>query len=100
MATNVYGGRPTVVHAKVNISVVDTGINTSNTLKIYEVSDALRSYDPSRTLNQFSMFQAGRGYYFIAKLDMDLSEWLMPPFPTGSGGGIITESDVPIFPED
>lgn len=97
MAINVKGGQANVVVAKVDVPFINIGISPANTNNIFLVDFALRSFDPRRTLNPITAFQQGKGYYINALEDMDLTQWVGPPFATGKA--ITTEDNDEIIPE-
>ncbi|MFT3704632.1 MAG: hypothetical protein QM802_19865 [Agriterribacter sp.] len=97
MAVNIRGA-PNVVIAKQTISFASIGITTSNIKNIYLVDNALKSFDPSRTLNPITQFEVGKGYYINAFEDIDLSAYVGPPFPTNSNA-IVTEDGNEIIPD-
>jgi hypothetical protein len=79
MANNIKGGAPNAVVAKTTVSFATAGITALNTEIIYLVDDPLKSYVPGRTINGISGFEANKGYYLVAKLDMDLESLVVPP---------------------
>lgn len=79
MANNINGGAPNAVVAKTTVSFVTAGISALNTEIIYLVDDPLKSYVPGRAINGISGFETGKGYYMVAKVDMDLTSYLIPP---------------------
>jgi hypothetical protein len=79
MPNNILAGGFFACVAKATISFVDAGITALNTTIIYRVSGDLRSYRPDRIINGITGFEAGKGYYIIAKQDMDLTAILIPP---------------------
>src|SRR3954470_22302036 len=83
MANNIFGERPNVVVAKQTISFASAGFTESNLRIIYLVGDVMQSYDPSRVINGISGFEAGKGYYVIPKIDMDITTIAVPPVSTG-----------------
>lgn len=98
MAVNIRGGRANVVIAKQTISFASIGITASNVTNIFLVDSALKSFDPRRTLNPITMFEAGKGYYINAIEDIDLTAYAGPPFPSNSNA-ITTEDGSEIIPE-
>ena len=98
MANNIIGGRPNVVIAKQTVSFSAVGINTANVTNIFLVDDALRSFNPARTLNPITMFETGKGYYINAREDMDLTQYVGPPFASNSNA-ITTEDGNEILPD-
>ncbi|MGN6491166.1 MAG: hypothetical protein ACTHLE_04160 [Agriterribacter sp.] len=98
MAVNVKGGQANVVIARQTVSFISAGINSSNVTNIFLIDAVLKSFNPSRTINPITMFEAGKGYYINALQDMDLEAYVGPPFPSG-GNGIITEDGDDIIPE-
>lgn len=79
MANNIKGNAPNAVVAKTTVSFVDAGINATNTEVVYMVDNPLLSYVPGRAINGISGFVANKGYYIVAKVDMDLTAYLVPP---------------------
>jgi hypothetical protein len=79
MANNINGNAPNAVVAKQTISFVDAGITALNTDIVYLVDDPLLSFVPGRAINGISGFVANKGYYLVAKLDMDLTGVVVPP---------------------
>jgi len=79
MANNIKGNAPNAVVAKTTVSFVDAGINATNTEVVYLVDNPLLSYVPGRSINGISGFVANKGYYMVAKVDMDLTAYLVPP---------------------
>jgi hypothetical protein len=78
---NVLGGQPNVLVAKGTASFVEAGITDENTEIIYLVDTPLKSYIPTRAINGIAGFETGKGYYIVAKTDMNLSNLLIPPVP-------------------
>jgi len=78
-SSNIFGGRPNVAVAWASGSFIDAGINESNTAIIYEVDSPTKSYVPGRSINGVTAFTRNKGYYIIAKIDMDLSQYPSPP---------------------
>lgn len=93
MAINVYGstaGKPNGVTALADATFADAGITVLNTAIIYEVSPSLGSYVsyvPERTINAITEFVNGKSYIIQALSDMDLTDYVGPPFPEGGGTG-------------
>lgn len=79
MANNIKGNAPNAIVAKATVSFVDAGINGTNTEIVYLVDDPLKSFVPGRAINGISGFVAGKGYYMVAKVDMDLEAFVVPP---------------------
>lgn len=79
MAINVFGNRANSIIAKVDISFVNAGINSDNTEIIYLIDSTIRSYMPNRSINAITSFESGKGYYVVAKMDMDLEAYVAPP---------------------
>lgn len=79
MANNIKGGAPNAVVAKSTVSFATAGITALNTEIIYLVDDPLKSYVPGRAINGISGFEVNKGYYLVAKTDMDLESILVPP---------------------
>lgn len=79
MANNIKGGAPNAIVAKSTVSFTTAGITSGNTEIIYLVDDPLKSYVPGRAINGISGFVADSGYYLVAKTDMDLSAYVVPP---------------------
>lgn len=75
---NLKANIPAAVVAKTTATFAFAGINSTNTHIIYEVGDPLKSYVPGRLINGITGFEAGKGYYFIAKTDLDLTGYLVP----------------------
>lgn len=89
MANNIKGGAPNAVVAKSTVSFATAGITALNTEIIYLVDDPLKSYVPGRAINGISGFEADKGYYFVAKIDMDLESILVPPIATAPPEGFL-----------
>jgi hypothetical protein len=81
MAVNIIGGQPNVATALQTIAFNELGITTANTAIIYLIGAALKSYMPGRSINGITGFEAGKGYYYVAKQDIDLETVLIPPVP-------------------
>lgn len=79
MANNIKGSAPNAIVAKQTIAFGDAGITAINTEIVYLVDDPLLSFVPGRTINGISGFVANKGYYLIAKVDMDLTAHVVPP---------------------
>lgn len=79
MANNIKGNAPNAVVARQTVSFATAGITALNTEIVYLVDDPLKSYVPGRSINGISGFETGKGYYLVAKTDMDLSTYLIPP---------------------
>jgi len=79
MANNIKNGFNAIV-AKTTISFVDAGINGTNTEIVFLVDGVdLKSFVPGRAINGISGFVANKGYYMVAKQDMDLESMVVPP---------------------
>jgi hypothetical protein len=76
---NIFGGRANVVVARATATFSSAGITALNTEIIYEASGTLKSYVPGRQINGVTGFEENKGYYIIAKQDMDLSNLVAPP---------------------
>jgi hypothetical protein len=78
---NVHGGKPNAGVAKQSVSFLDAGLNSSNVQIIYKAdgSPALQSWVPGRAINGITGFEAGKGYYIVAKTDLNLGAILYPP---------------------
>lgn len=88
MATNVFGtlaGQPNAVVSLVSASFLDMGLNSDNTLIIYIIDDPLKSWKPNRAINGITGIVPQKGYYLIAKEDMDLTAYFVPPVSSGGG---------------
>jgi predicted esterase len=86
MANNIIGNIPNVGIAKATSTFTAMGLNTSNMYIVYEVRSPLYSWNPDRAINAINGIVAGRGYYIIPKIDMDLTTYFAPPL-TSAGGG-------------
>jgi len=75
---NLKANIPAAVVAKTTATFAFAGINSTNTHIIYEVGDPLKSYVPGRIINGITGFEEGKGYYYIAKTDLDLTGYLVP----------------------
>jgi hypothetical protein len=109
-APNLVGNEPRIVVAKTDVSFLDAGLSTINTRVVYKVGPSLDSWRPERGINGITGFEKDQGYYVVAKEDMDLSAFLIPPLDTGgtpvidaisdeSGGGLQDESGVNLLIE-
>jgi len=101
MANNIFIGSNSCV-AKTTISFADAGITADNTEIIFCIEGvSLSSYRPTRGINPITGFEAGKGYYFIAKQDLDQSANLIPPIPdcadVTTTGGIFSAEFDPTF---
>lgn len=83
MANNIKSG-PNAVVAKSTVSFVTAGVTALNTEIVYLVDSVLKSYVPGRAINAISGFEANKGYYLVAKVDMDLESLLIPPISGSS----------------
>lgn len=99
MPNNVIANRLNSLHCKLAVTIADTTINATNTKRIYLLGDPTTSHDPTRTINDFDAFEEGEDYLIYPKVDMDLTAWFYPPFPSGEGTGIIAEEGTIIEPE-
>lgn len=84
MANNIVGGAPNAIVAKATVAFSAAGITSTNTEIIYLVGNPLKSYVPGRPINGISGFESGKGYYMVAKQDMDLTSHVVPPVTGGS----------------
>jgi hypothetical protein len=84
MANNILAG-PNSCTAKQTKTFAELGFNNTNTAIVYEVGGTLRSWVPGRVINAITGITANKGYYIIAKVDQDMSDYFTPPI--GSGGG-------------
>lgn len=78
---NILGNQPNVLVAKSTLAFSEAGINSDNTEIIYLVGTPLKSYKPDRLINSVAGFETGKGYYIVAKTDIDLRHLLIPPIP-------------------
>jgi hypothetical protein len=77
---NVPGGKPCVGVAKQTISFGAAGLNFNNIEAIYKADGGpLQSWMPGRAINPITGFEIGKGYYIVAKTDIDLTAVLYPP---------------------
>lgn len=84
MANNILTGSNAVV-AKVDVLFSDTPLSAANTAIVFLIAGGtLLSYKPGRSINPITSMEVGSGYYIIAKTDIDLSDFVIPPIPTGS----------------
>lgn len=83
---NVYGGQANVVVAKQSITFEKAGVTADNTAVIYLADGTLKSYIPGRLINGITSLQKGKGYYWVAKQDMDMDRWVMPLLQQASEG--------------
>jgi hypothetical protein len=94
MAVNVLADAPNGVTALATASFASAGITSTNTSVIYLVDSSGKvyaSYNPlDGDFNAITGFVAGKSYLIIAKMDMDLTAYVGPPF--AAGGGSDTES--------
>ncbi len=98
MANNIVVGQ-NIVYANQTINIASTGITAFNTLIIYCIEANISlSYVPGRTINQITQFVQGKAYLLVALQTMDLTEYLMPPFPSGNAG-LVAEDGTQIVPE-
>lgn len=82
MANNVFAASPTVVVCSVAATFIAAGITALNTEIIFQVDGAeLKSYVPGRAINGVTAFAVDKGYYIVAKQDMDLTAYVWPPIP-------------------
>ena len=87
MAANIYTGFNVAV-AKQTIGFVDAGINSDNIFIIFRIeADKIVSYDPTRGINGISGFEQAKGYYIIAKQQIDLSAIVSTTFSEGGSIG-------------
>lgn len=85
MPINVNIGANLVI-AKIDGLFTSAGITAANTSIIYKVEgDVIVSYSPTRSINAIRSFEANKRYYYIAKEDIDLTAFLIPPIPISEG---------------
>ena len=91
MANNVFGNRPNAVVARLGVTATfaSLGLTAEKINVIYKVGTAYQSYIPGRGINPITAFEPSQGYLIMAKVDMDLSAYLIPPV-TGTPAGTIT----------
>lgn len=83
MANNIVPGQ-NVIFAQVSIDIIMTGVNPSNTRRVYCIEPTTSlSYEPNRPFNQITQFIKGKKYLLIAIEPFDLSAYVSPPFPSG-----------------
>lgn len=75
---NLKANIPAAVVAKATMTFAAAGITSGNTSIIYLVDNPLKSYVPGRLINGITGFEEQKGYYIIAKTDLDLSAVLVP----------------------
>ena len=76
---NIAGGFANILVAKSTVSFVTAGITGSNTHIIFKVDGDLKSYVPGRLINGITGFEADKGYYIVAKTNLNLPTILVPP---------------------
>lgn len=79
MANNIQGPAPNAIVAKTTATFASVGLTALNTEIVYKIGAALQSWVPGRAINGISGFEAGKGYYLVAKVDMDLEAYVLPP---------------------
>lgn len=79
VVNNLFADIPAVVVAKQTIDFQNCGLDASNIRMIYEVGSPLKSWAPGRAINSIAGFTQGKGYYIIAKTDVDKRDILVPP---------------------
>jgi hypothetical protein len=88
MANNLFANTPAACVANTAaeaVTFVDAGFTALNCRIIYEVGSPLKSYVPGRPINAVVQFTAGKGYYIIPILDLDMTAYLIPPIVGGGG---------------
>jgi predicted esterase len=89
MAINIFGNQPNSVVAKTDATFFLMGLTVSNTEIVYLVGNPLKSWKPERLINGITGIENGKGYYIVPKIDLDLSNYFVPPVPTGGSGDAI-----------
>lgn len=80
MATNIFGGRANSAVARSSkIFSEIPELDSDSVSIIYEIGDTIKSWVPDRGINPLSGFEENKGYYIVAKTDLDLSTILSPP---------------------
>lgn len=83
-AKNLFALTPAVVIPAVNMSFAEAGWTAANVLVVYLVGDPLKSWMPGREINSITSLEAGKGYYMVPRIDMNISQVLTPAIPAGS----------------
>lgn len=93
MALTIFGNDSNVANiviAKVSATFESMGFDETNIDYIMEVGDGgYKSFVPGRTINPIDGTTAGKGYYIVAKEDVDISDW----FETDGGGADATANN-------
>src|SRR5438105_2829024 len=81
MANNLFANKPNLVSSRVS-AAVNTLFDATNVYLIFEyevTTQILKSYDPTRSFNQFTNFTIGNQYFIVPKIDLDYSSYFSPP---------------------
>lgn len=78
MANNVTIG-PNILVCRTAETFINAGFTSDNMEIIYKVGSPLTSWKPTRVINGVIGFEAGHGYYLVAKAAMDLTAFTIPP---------------------
>ena len=66
--------RGNVAIATVSKTFADLGFDSTNIHIIFEVGSSLKSWKPGRSINAINKITAGRGYWVVPKIALDIPE--------------------------
>jgi hypothetical protein len=67
-----YSAIPQIGIATANANFTSLGLTSTNVRIIYLIQNPTKSFVPGRTINGITSFETGKGYYIIAKVDIEL----------------------------
>lgn len=76
---NIYADRATVGVAKSTVSFAAAGFTADNIHIIFKADGDLQSWVPGRLINGITGFETDKGYYIVAKQNINLNAVLAPP---------------------
>jgi hypothetical protein len=79
MAVDILANRPVAVIALKDATWAEMGLDATNILVIYLADNPPYSWNPSRLVNSLSGIIKNQGYFIYSKVDLDLSEFVVPP---------------------
>lgn len=69
------------------VTFQQAGMDISTIYVIYEIGNPMRSYKPGRAINSIVSIVPGKGYYLIAKVDIDFGDVLLTGYAPSNGIG-------------
>lgn len=100
MAFNVFADVPAVIVTKTAVSFSSLGLDETKVHIIYLIGSPIKSFIPGRPINPITAFEAGKGYYMVAKVDIDLTAVAAPPLDVPGSEYYPAQSGTILFTDD